>query len=310
MPPTNRPCRYVVAAATFAILTAGCASPSLAGPTEGPTNRTAPATVRPSPTRSPGAAPISDPFTSASLTSYLASRPGQVTAALYDARTGQTWVYHPQVQEVTASIVKVEIMGTALQEAHATGDALPVSEQQLMIPMIEASDNTAASDLWARVGGPAAIKRFDVSAGLYSTTPSTEQFIPGTTLPGWGLTTTTAADQVALVKRFAYRNKVLTTADRQYGLNLMEHVEPGQNWGVSSGVGPGTVVALKNGWLPRSPDLASDWQVNSIGWVFGHGRNYVLAVLTSGSQTEAEGIATIGIISSEIYAELGVTGHI
>ena len=44
-------------------------------------------------------------------------------------------------------------------------------------------------------------------------------------------------------------------------------------------------VALKNGWkyLPTCArqDESCPWQVNSIGWVRGKGRNYVLAVLTT-----------------------------
>jgi hypothetical protein len=61
-------------------------------------------------------------------------------------------------------------------------------------------------------------------------------------------------------------------------------------------------VALKNGWLPLGP---TNWQVNSIGWILGDGRNYVLAILTTGSPTEAYGIATIEAIASTTFADLG-----
>ena len=82
----------------------------------------------------------------------------------------------------------------------------------------------------------------------------------------WGLSTTTAADQVQLLRTLAYPNSVLTPASRAYELNLMEQVEPGQAWGVSAGVAAGSTVALKNGWLPLD---AGGWQVNSIGHVDG-----------------------------------------
>jgi hypothetical protein len=221
-----------------------------------------------------------------------------VTAALYDARTQRTWLLHPRSAQDTASIVKVEIMGTALQEAAAAGRALPAAEAELMPSMIENSDNDSATALLADVGGPAALARFDRSAGMTDTTPSTLALIPGTSLPGWGLTTTTALDEVTLVSKFAYPNAVLSGASRHYGLSLMEHVEADQDWGVSGGVPAGTTVALKNGWLPLGP---SDWQVNSIGWIFGHGRNYVLAVLTRGSPTEAYGIETVETIARDVY---------
>jgi hypothetical protein len=81
----------------------------------------------------------------------------------------------------------------------------------------------------------------------------------------------------------------------------MENVEPTQAWGVTGGVPPGVTVALKNGWLPLSP---GDWQVNSIGFVAGAGRDYVLAVLTDDDPTEAYGIATIEGVSRLVFAQL------
>ena len=84
----------------------------------------------------------------------------------------------------------------------------------------------------------------------------------------------------------------LTSAERDYALSLMENVAADQAWGVSGGVPAGTTVALKNGWLPLDA-ASSDWQINSIGWVSGHGRDYVLAVLTNHNPSETYGIDTI-----------------
>ena len=120
--------------------------------------------------------------------------------------------------------------------------------------------------------------------------------------PAVGLTTTTARDEVILVSRFAYPNGVLSSVSRQYGLSLMENIESDQGWGVSGGVPPGTRIALKNGWLPLGP---SNWQIDSIGWIDGHGRNYVLAVLTADNPSEAYGIDTIEGIASYIYRSRG-----
>ena len=250
------------------------------------------------------AVPRAAPSPFASLAGYLAHRSGYVTAALYDARTRTTWVLHPGAAQDTASIVKVQIMGTALQQAEAVTEHVPQPEAALMPPMIEQSDNQAATTLLQDVGGPGAVALFDKSAGLDHTVPSTLALIPGTPWPGWGLTTTTALDQVTLVSKFAYPNPVLSRASRRFGLSLMEKVERDQDWGVSAGVPAGTTVALKNGWLPLGP---SDWQVNSIGWIAGHGRNYVLAVLTRGSPTETYGIKTIQVVARTVFAKLGAT---
>ena len=297
--------RDLAALSVIGFLVLGCGGTNLAGAPATPGSQSSqpaassPAATPPAPT--PHASPpraAASPFTSRRLRAYLAGRSGHVTAALYDARTKKTWLYHPQFAQYTASIVKVEIMGTALHEAEAAGRDLPAAEAALMPSMIENSDNDSATTLLQDVGGPRAIARFDRSAGLNDTIPSKLALIPGTSLPGWGLTTTTALDEVTLVSNFAYPSSVLSDAARKYGLSLMEHIEADQDWGVSGGVPAGTTVALKNGWLPVG---SSGWQVNSIGWISGHRRNYVLAVLTDGSPTEAYGIDTIETIARDVY---------
>ena len=95
-----------------------------------------------------------DPF-GASVASFLSQREGNVTAALYDAGSGATFQLNPGELQYTASIVKVDIMATALQEAQESGQAIPSAELALMPPMIEESDNDAATDMWNDVGGPA-----------------------------------------------------------------------------------------------------------------------------------------------------------
>jgi hypothetical protein len=59
-------------------------------------------------------------------------------------------------------------------------------------------------------------------------------------------------------------------------------------------------VALKNGWLPLN-DASTDWQVNSVGWISGAGRDYLVAVLSTGNPTEQYGIDTINGLSSLIW---------
>lgn len=295
------------AISAIALLAAGCAS---VGPTASPTSKSssAPGPAGGSASTSPAAGKHKDPRKSpfASLASYVATRPGVVTAAVYDRTTGMTWVFHPGVKEHTASIVKVEILGTALKQAQDARSEPPGSEQILLRAMIENSSNGAATELLHEVGGPSAVQSFDNAAGMTGTAVSTLAFIPGsTTLPGWGWTTTTARDEVRLVSKFAFKNSLLLDPSRRFGLNLMENIEADQRWGVSFGVLTGATVALKNGWLPLDLATDTDWQVDSIGWIHGNGRDYVLAVLSNGSSTEQTGIDTIEHISSVIYSELG-----
>ena len=67
--------------------------------------------------------------------------------------------------------------------------------------MIEDSDNDAATSLWDEAGGAAGIGAYNARAGLTSTTPSACVACAGFPWPGWGLTTTTPADQIALLRR-------------------------------------------------------------------------------------------------------------
>jgi hypothetical protein len=233
-----------------------------------------------------------DLFATPGVAAYLAGTSEDVTAAVYDEVTGYTSVYRPGVAQATASIMKVDILATLLAQDQADGQAVSAADQPLAVDMIEESDDDDAQALWDSEGGAAAVSAFNATAGLTQTDPDAAGY--------WGLSTTTAADQVQLLKDVAYPAKTLTPASQAYELNLMEHVDSDQSWGVSAGVPPGATIALKNGWLPLD---AGGWQVNSIGYIDGAGRDYVIAVL-SDDDTEANGINLIQGLSGLIWQEL------
>jgi Beta-lactamase enzyme family len=265
-----------------------------------------PPMVSPTPAGSPAhhsAAPSArtDPFT-AEITSYLAGRAGMVAAAVYDLSTRQFWTMGPGTPQAEASVVKVDILETLLTQQGSGG--LSGADQTLAQSMIEDSDNDSATDLWDAVGGAGGIRSFDSKAGLADTTPSPCVECAGFAWPGWGLTTTTPADQIALLRQIAVPGGLLSTAERGYVARLMENVTPSQRWGVCSDVPPQVTVALKNGWLPLN-EAATDWQVNSVGWVSGLGRDYLIAVLSTGNPTEQYGIDTIDQLSGAVWRQLG-----
>jgi beta-lactamase class A len=228
---------------------------------------------------------------SAGLVAALDARAGVISASVLDLTTGISYQYRPGQLAITASIVKVEILGTLLAQAQASGRSLTSAEQTLATAMIEQSDNQAATDLWNEVGGASAVHAFDNVVGMPSTTPN----------PAWGLTTTTAADQVTLLQRLVEPNSVLSNASRAYELGLMENVTPSQAWGVSAGVVPGTTVALKTGYEP----VGSGSTVDGIGWVDGHGRDYLIAVTTSADPSESYGISSISEVANAAWDALG-----
>ena len=69
---------------------------------------------------------------------------------------------------------------------------------------------------------------------------------------------------------------------------------------MTGGVPQPATVALKNGWLPLN-SARTDWQINSIGWLKGSGRDYLMAVLTTGNPTEQYGIDTINRLSAMVW---------
>jgi hypothetical protein len=240
-----------------------------------------------------------DPF-SAAITSYLAERAGVVTAAVYDLRTGQTWTLGQGRPQATASIVKVDILETLLA---SNPGGLPAADQALAQSMIEDSDNDAATALWNAAGGPTGLGSYNASAGLRQTTPSACLVCTGFPWPGWGLSTTTPADQVLLLRQL-FAGSLLSRADRDYAKSLMEDVERGQRWGISAGVPAGVRVALKNGWVPLTAPN-SDWQINSEGWISGGSRNYLVSVLATGNPSEQYGIDTIDTLSGDLWNAMG-----
>ena len=244
-----------------------------------------------------------DPF-AADARSYLTSRLGAVQAAVYDVDSGQTWSIGQTAPQATASIVKLDILEALLVQRRLSGTGLSPSEDLLAREMIEDSDNLAATTLWDAAGGAAGIGKFNTTAGLTGTTPSPCVNCAGFPWPGWGLTTTTATDQITLLRELVEPSALLTQPERGYILGLMENVLPAQRWGISGGVPDGATVAVKDGWLPLN-NSDTDWQVNSIGWVSGYGRNYLIAVLTTGSPAEQYGIDTVSLLSAHVWQAMG-----
>ena len=232
-------------------------------------------------------------FASPTMRRFLASRHGNITAAVDDLTTGQEFVYRPGVREETASIIKASILATLLHRVQRHGHWLTAGERATARGMIEASDNNDATRLWNEDDGSAGVGGFLRAAGLTQTTFAG----PGL----WGLTRTTPADQILLLRTLALPNRLLRPASRSYEIGLMSHVIPMDYWGISGGIPTGVPVALKNGWLPQ-PRIA--WQINSIGEVRGRGEQYLIAVMTNGNPSEGYGIGTIAGISRIIWREL------
>ncbi|MFE4639805.1 serine hydrolase [Streptomyces sp. NPDC056652] len=239
-----------------------------------------------------------------------------LSVAVYDLAGGGEWTSGEDRTYVTASIVKVAVLAALLLRARDSGRWLTAGEERLAEAMIERSDNEAATALRAAAGGVAGLDAAHARLGMTRTSAA----------PAWGLTRTTARDQLTLLKAvFAGADParpavagsaepgvadsaepgvldaksgvldsgvldvgsgVLDAGSRRYLAGLMGRVVPGQDWGVSAAAADGD-WALKNGWLPRSD--SGLWVVHSVGRV----RNCLVAVLSDGHTAKEAGIARV-----------------
>ena len=221
----------------------------------------------------------------------LASCPSTVTAALYVPASARTYVYHPGVREVTASMVKIDILGALLAEAQSDHRALSTAESSLAVSMIEESDNVAAQRLWNDIGGFGLTARRRGTGGYYAIQSFNERlgFRQTQTNWAWGLMDTTPLDYLRLLRAIWLSSTVLAPASQRYEQSLMEGVVAYQRFGIPNGVPSGAVVGVKDGWYPEP----TGWQVNSAGYVHRGAVTYLAVIMTGDNLDEACGLNTV-----------------
>ncbi|WP_180303600.1 serine hydrolase [Streptomyces sp. JV178] len=221
------------------------------------------------------------------------------SVAVLDTESGAGAVYGDGRFE-TASIVKVDILAALLLQAQDADRGLTAREEAYAATMIRDSDNTAATALWKAIGEAEGLDAANERFGLTETVGGDGLY--------WGLTRTTAADQLVLLRQVFGDDdeSELSRTSRTYVRRLMGQIAAGQDWGVSAAAADGSTdssgvgFALKNGWLPRT--ATGLWVINSVGRVTVDGREYLVAVVSHGNTTKAKGIALV-----EAAARAGVS---
>ncbi|MEU6649450.1 serine hydrolase [Streptomyces sp. NPDC046900] len=276
-------CAGVLLASATALFSAGALDPS-------------PATAATSPVQDGTAPARSAPVQPQGSTPQQPQQPQQpqnkarVTAAVYGldgggkqpALSGQDTPYD------TASIVKVDILAAVLLQAQDAGRPLTAQEDGLARAMIQHSDNASADALWREIGQAPGLAAANKRLGLTSTQGGAG-FL-------WGLTRTTASDQIRLLRAVFESgpsaqagSRALHEPARGYIRTLMTRIAADQSWGVSAVAGNGW--ALKNGWLQRT--TTGLWDINSIGEVSKNGHHYLVAVLSDGNPTMQDGVSLV-----------------
>lgn len=211
---------------------------------------------------------------------------GRLALTVADLDAGTTTAYGDSTHEfATASIVKVNILAALLLQ---NDGQLSDRQRTLAKQMITVSSNGAATTLWREIGRAKGLAKANAELGLTSTR--------GGSASRWGTTTTTAADQLRLLRVVLTDDSPLTPEARAYARSLMGSVAKDQDWGVSAADDrPGREYAVKNGWLPRS----GGWVVNSIGAVEHDGHDLLIVALSDSGETQKKGIKAVELVAKQ-----------
>jgi beta-lactamase class A len=217
----------------------------------------------------------------AALQKYAAGVP-EFSVAVLDRRTGERYSFRGTEKYDTASIVKVQVLACLLLKAQDSDRELTSSELSLAKRMIRLSDNNATTELFSRLGRVGAVTRSNKRLGLTATVVNSS----------WGLTKTTANDQVRLLAELVDPKSPLDAESRELAFELMTTVDKAQRWGVSAAAGKGETTAIKNGWDIRSADRGL-WAINTVGRITGGKTDVSVAVLSHGHASQGAGIAVV-----------------
>jgi len=226
-----------------------------------------------------------DALLAKALESVTVAAGAKTSVAVLDVDSGES-AAHGDAAFDTASIVKVNILAALLLQAQDADRHLTVQEKAYAAKMIENSDNPSATALWAAIGRADGLDSANRRFGLTATQGGDGEL--------WGLTQTTASDQLTLLRQVFGEDSELSAASRSYLQGLMGEIETDQRWGVSAAA-DGSRWALKNGWLARS--TTGLWDVNSIGRISVGGHDYLVATLSNGNSTQAKGISLVEAVS-------------
>jgi hypothetical protein len=213
---------------------------------------------------------------------FLASRAGRTAFAVVDSEGRESGV-REHWTFVSASVVKAMLLVAYLRRLDARGQHhIDSFSNSFLFPMINVSDNSAATQTWSIVG----------DSGLYAVAHAagmTDFSIVGI----WANAQISAADQA---KFFFKMDSLIPHEFVGYAHFLLSTIVGFESWGIPAVARPrGYAVWFKGGW--RGTGLGQ--LVHQVGRLSGHGRTFSIAVMTDGDPSMGYGIGTIqGVTAS------------
>lgn len=208
-------------------------------------------------------------------------RGARLTIAVLDRATGRRVTAGEDGPIETASVVKLFIADDALFRESTGEVALTADDHDLIETMLRSSDDSAASILWARLGGTEIVERVAARHAMTSTAPPVDN---------WWNTTTTASDLLTWYDHILGSSAGFTEQGtaRMVG-HLMEYTDTGtdgydQSFGLPRGLPDVSGLGVKQGWMCC---LDGQWVHLSTGF-FGDDHRYVVVVFARETVTYEE----------------------
>jgi len=165
--------------------------------------------------------------------SYAHTRAGDVSFAVRTEHRAWGWRVDRTVP--SASILKAMLLVAYLDDARVRDRPLTATDHRLIDPMIERSDNEAATSVLGFVGSKG-VYRVARRAGMRHFTLDDDI---------WGLSRIDAADQARF---FLHIDREVVPSHRATAMHLLASVTASQRWGVGRLRLPGWQLYFKGGW--------------------------------------------------------------
>jgi hypothetical protein len=207
---------------------------------------------------------------------FLAGQAGRTAFAVVDSE-GRMSGIHEHWTFVSASVVKAMLLVAYLRRLDAIGQHhIDSFSSSFLYPMINVSDNSAATQTWSIVG----------DGGLYSVAHAagmSDFSIVGI----WANAQISAADQA---KFFFEMDSLVPREFVGYARFLLSTIAGFESWGIPAIARPrGYNVFFKGGW--RGTGLGQ--LVHQVGRLEGHQQMFSIAVMTDGDPSMGYGIGSI-----------------
>jgi hypothetical protein len=216
---------------------------------------------------------------------YARRRTGHIAFAVETEHS--RWGYHETRSYPSASLLKPILLVAYLERSSVKDRDLHHSERALLSPMIERSDNNAATRV-LNIVGTSEERRVARRAGM-------QHFVPHTN--PWGLSEITAEDQAHF---FLHIDDLLPAHHRAYGMHLLHSIVHSQRWGIGEVAPPGWHLYFKGGW-----GSGTGWVDHQTVLLVRGDRRVAVSVLTHLDGSHSYGKETLRGIFSRLLDGLG-----